>query len=141
MDINGVYWGCNPFTNHLLTSWDIQVVRPDVHISSGFWCHVHVTHIHHPYPSVHNMISGRFTCLKTATSTIPIPSMVHLPTFWLIFSWKNVGKYSIHGMVWEMKQILCPLPRKIVTQQIIGISAIRSQPKIRSKRSHLKLEA
>ena len=23
--INGVYWGCNPFTNHLLTSWDIQV--------------------------------------------------------------------------------------------------------------------
>ncbi len=23
--INGVYWGYNPFTNHLLTSWDIQV--------------------------------------------------------------------------------------------------------------------
>ena len=23
---NGVYWGYNPFTNHLLTSWDIQVV-------------------------------------------------------------------------------------------------------------------
>ena len=22
---NGVYWGYNPFTNHLLTSWDIQV--------------------------------------------------------------------------------------------------------------------
>ena len=22
--INGVYWGYNPFTNHLLTSWDIQ---------------------------------------------------------------------------------------------------------------------
>jgi len=21
---NGVYWGCHPFTNHLLTSWDIQ---------------------------------------------------------------------------------------------------------------------
>ena len=21
----GVYWGYNPFTNHLLTSWDIQV--------------------------------------------------------------------------------------------------------------------
>ena len=23
--INGVYWGYNPFANHLLTSWDIQV--------------------------------------------------------------------------------------------------------------------
>ena len=23
--INGIYWGYNPFTNHLLTSWDIQV--------------------------------------------------------------------------------------------------------------------
>ena len=23
--INGVYWGHNPLTNHLLTSWDIQV--------------------------------------------------------------------------------------------------------------------
>ena len=23
--INGVYWGYNPFPNHLLTSWDIQV--------------------------------------------------------------------------------------------------------------------
>ena len=23
--VNGVYWGYNPFTNHLLTSWDIQV--------------------------------------------------------------------------------------------------------------------
>ena len=25
MDIKGVYWGYNPLTNHLLTSWDIQV--------------------------------------------------------------------------------------------------------------------
>ena len=23
--INGVYWGYNPLTNHLLNSWDIQV--------------------------------------------------------------------------------------------------------------------
>ena len=23
--LNGIYWGYNPFTNHLLTSWDIQV--------------------------------------------------------------------------------------------------------------------
>ena len=23
--VNGVYWGYNSFTNHLLTSWDIQV--------------------------------------------------------------------------------------------------------------------
>ena len=23
--INGKYWGYNPLTNHLLTSWDIQV--------------------------------------------------------------------------------------------------------------------
>ena len=23
--LNRVYWGYNPFTNHLLTSWDIQV--------------------------------------------------------------------------------------------------------------------
>ena len=25
LPINGIYWGYNPFTNHLLTSWDIQV--------------------------------------------------------------------------------------------------------------------
>ena len=32
--INGVYWGYNPLTNHLLTSWDIQVgcLSP-----TGFW--------------------------------------------------------------------------------------------------------
>ena len=24
--INGVYWGYRPLTNHLLTSWDIQVL-------------------------------------------------------------------------------------------------------------------
>ena len=23
--LNGIYWGYNPFTNHFLTSWDIQV--------------------------------------------------------------------------------------------------------------------
>ena len=25
--INGVYWGYNPLTNHLLSSWDIQVLQ------------------------------------------------------------------------------------------------------------------
>ena len=25
--INGVYWSYNPLTNHLLASWDIQVVE------------------------------------------------------------------------------------------------------------------
>ena len=25
LSINGVYWGYNPLTNHLLSSWDIQV--------------------------------------------------------------------------------------------------------------------
>ncbi len=23
--VNGIYWAYNPLTNHLLTSWDIQV--------------------------------------------------------------------------------------------------------------------
>ena len=27
---NGVYWGYNPFTNRLLTSWDIQVVNQPI---------------------------------------------------------------------------------------------------------------
>ena len=27
--INGVYWGYNPLTNHLVTSWDIQVVSTE----------------------------------------------------------------------------------------------------------------
>ena len=27
LPINGVYWGYNPFTNHLLTLWDIQVLK------------------------------------------------------------------------------------------------------------------
>ena len=24
--VNGIYWGYNPLTNHLLSSWDIQVL-------------------------------------------------------------------------------------------------------------------
>ena len=32
--INGVYWGYNPLTDHLLTSWDIQVVFQDVYLPS-----------------------------------------------------------------------------------------------------------
>ena len=32
--LNGVYWGYDPLTNHLLTSWDIQVVRA-CHFASG----------------------------------------------------------------------------------------------------------
>ena len=32
--INGVYWGYNPFSNHLLTSWDIQVCAKT---SRQFW--------------------------------------------------------------------------------------------------------
>ena len=27
--INGIYWGYNPLTNHLLTSWDILVMHID----------------------------------------------------------------------------------------------------------------
>ena len=35
--INEVYWGYNSFTNHLLTSWDIQVVQgPQGHDVSNF---------------------------------------------------------------------------------------------------------
>ena len=30
--VNGVYWGYNPFTNHLLTSWDIQVLGISVSV-------------------------------------------------------------------------------------------------------------
>ena len=29
---NGVYWGSNPITNHLLTSWDIQEWDPGVFV-------------------------------------------------------------------------------------------------------------
>ena len=36
--INGVYWGYNPLTNHLLTSWDIQVgVSYFTPFFTGFW--------------------------------------------------------------------------------------------------------
>ena len=35
--VNGVYWGYNPLTNHLLTSWDIQVGSIKIPFSvSGF---------------------------------------------------------------------------------------------------------
>ena len=35
--INGVYWSCDPFTNHLLTSWDIQVPPKWVKIYNVGW--------------------------------------------------------------------------------------------------------
>ena len=38
--ITGVYWGCNPFTNHLLTSCDIQVYL-DVTFSPLKWSRFH----------------------------------------------------------------------------------------------------
>ena len=31
--INGIYWGYNPLSNHLLTSWDIQVARTGLQLS------------------------------------------------------------------------------------------------------------
>ena len=34
--INGVYWGYKPFTNHLLTSWDIQVEYICNYLGGGF---------------------------------------------------------------------------------------------------------
>ncbi len=36
--INGVYWGYNPFTNLLLTSWDIQVPKTMTTNFACFWC-------------------------------------------------------------------------------------------------------
>ena len=33
--INGVYWGYNLLTNHLLSSWDIQVLFVDGNQKSG----------------------------------------------------------------------------------------------------------
>ena len=30
LPINGIYWGYNPLTNHLLTSWDIQVALKSI---------------------------------------------------------------------------------------------------------------
>ena len=32
--INGVYWGYNPLTNHLLTSWGIQVAVKSIFFGS-----------------------------------------------------------------------------------------------------------
>ena len=29
--LNRVYWGYNPLTNHLLTSWDIEVGEVEIH--------------------------------------------------------------------------------------------------------------
>ena len=36
--INGVYWGYNPLTNHLLICWDIQVEkdRKDIRNEDGY---------------------------------------------------------------------------------------------------------
>ena len=40
--LNGVYWGYNPLTNLLLTSWDIQVYLPMV--SNGIHCDIIYLH-------------------------------------------------------------------------------------------------
>ena len=37
--VNGIYWVSNPFTNHLLTSWDIQVyVGGPCWLANTSWC-------------------------------------------------------------------------------------------------------
>ena len=47
--INGVYWGYNPFTNHLLTSCDIQVgfnkanIPPNAGYQWNPFCHTFVS--------------------------------------------------------------------------------------------------
>lgn len=35
--VNGVYWGCNPLTNSLLSSWDIQVIQLQNFVTLVFW--------------------------------------------------------------------------------------------------------
>ena len=69
--INGVYWGYNPFTNHLLTSWDIQVFI----LSSYLW-NSHGT--------------GRYIYRPQTLNGTGIFTYV-----WLI-SMVNVGKYTVY---------------------------------------------
>ena len=54
--INEVYWGYNPFTNHLLTSWDIQV-----HEWLIFWGNVGKYTIHGSYGYLNNLCGTRMS--------------------------------------------------------------------------------
>ena len=75
--INGVYWGYNPLTNHLLTSGDIQVCL-DL-LGKGGWKFI-------PKIRVNNGDVSRGRICKTSPAeqiqACPdAPSMVYFPTF------------------------------------------------------------
>ena len=73
-NLNGVYWGYNPFSKHLLTSWDIQVF-----VLSSYLSYLWDSHG-----------TGRYIYLPQTLNGTGIFTYV-----WLI-SMVNVGKYTIH---------------------------------------------
>ena len=63
---NGVYWGYNPFTNHLLTSWDIQVLSAT---KLYLYCKLHTPKFHsHPQTGTRKNIP-QFTGSSEQSST------------------------------------------------------------------------
>ena len=54
--INGIYWGYNPFTNHLLISWDLQVLVVDA-LGTYFWGYI-------PSPSSLDALHGSVTIVS-----------------------------------------------------------------------------
>ena len=61
---NGVYWGYNPLTNHLLTSWDIQVDDTPV-ISFKLTC----VKANHFFPAAYHQNGGFFSWLRLCWCT------------------------------------------------------------------------
>ncbi len=68
--INGVYWGYTPLTNHLLTSWDIQVVLYTVHFGHANWGTGFVSEVTREVLSS-TIETGRFLGRKTNINAFP----------------------------------------------------------------------
>ena len=100
--INGVYWGYNPFTNHLLTFWDIQVficylyTIPKKETESKNW-KLDILIIYFRMVIVVPSREGSHIPLRKAGGYLEIAC----PLFWGVEDWnqpsKNVGPFSIEN--------------------------------------------
>ena len=120
LPINGIYWGYIPLTNHLLTSWDIQVQPPLV---AGLICMAMVTIIAiDTVPANDAMVNSRMRCVTSWHLGIGRRGvqgrclyMLKRWTWSVGFQEYITGKMKIMMMMMMVMMMMMMPPRKITT--------------------------
>jgi len=103
--INVVYWGYNPFTIHLPTSWDIQawpimflpepaIFNPPLVTPKGLKLNTYDVMF---WDTPGQTISNDLSLCQLNELTLPIPSMYGIFTYIRLIFMVNVDKCTMHG--------------------------------------------